>query len=589
MQSNLKNYLLATLILISSAFLAKFAPTIYHIWENSPEGEMNEVFFIVASIFLLSTVAFYSSRALKLPSFVLAIAFGLAAKPILNPVMIHGEVLAILVSMGATFILFGGGLETPFKNFKRLFFKISSLSFVGLVITAWLFSQAVFYLSSWMGQPLSMQTAVILGALLASTDPAAIIPLLKNLRFKNRFIKNLVISESAVTDVSGTLLTIAFLSVITSGISYPSINAWYGSIFSMESGLVLGKQILFGVGAGIFGYILLRLLHFRKNRCNREFEADSAYFLFVPIIIFTIALSFGGSGYLAAFIAGLIFSLNEKMKATENFFNFLVDGFFKPAVFIFLGALVDIHGLLDYAALGLLSALVFMLIIRPIAVMISLSFWLRFGRDRLSFKDLLFVSLVRETGAIPAVLLTTVIGMGLTGVEGLVEIGMWVILSTLIIEPVITPWAARKLGVAKEMKDEKNIEKIPTGAISILGTRGESFTKRLPFVAEWTAANLSSKQVILLSCPEDKYSADEEKRINELAVNQFNAINLDLQSKGLDKINFSILSREGFLQDNLQLLCKENGCKSVIFVGRKMLDFRFEDVKHLGAPIFFLE
>jgi len=589
MQTNFKNYLLATIILIGAAFLAGFAPTIYHFWETSPEGELNEVFFIVAAVFILSTAAFYASKAMKLPSFVLAIAFGLAAKPVLNPVVIHGEVLSILVSMGATFILFGGGLETPFKSFKRLFFKICSLSFIGLFLTAYLFSQAVYFLSHWLGQPISMQTAVILGALLSSTDPAAIIPLLKNLRFKNRFLKNLVISESAVTDVSGTLLTVAFLSVITSGNSFATINGWYGSILSSHSGMVLGKQIIFGVAAGLFGFVLLKVLHTRKNRSNKEFEADSAYFLFVPIFIFTIALSLGGSGYLAAFIAGLIFSLNEKMKATENFFNFLVEGFLKPSVFIFLGALVDVQALISYAGIGLLSAVIFMFVIRPVTVFISLSFWTKFGRDRLSFKDLIFVSMVRETGAIPAVLLTTVIGMGISGVEGLVEIGMWVILSTLIIEPIFTPWAAQKLGVAKEMKDEDKIKIIPVGAVSILGSRGDSFVKRLPFVAEWTAKNLTTRQVTILSCLEDKYSIEEEARISSLAAQEFEKINKTLSDQGLGVVTFSINSRQGMLHDNLKSICQENQCRSIIFIGRKMLDFRFEEVKNLGAPIHFLE
>ncbi|MCP3944218.1 MAG: hypothetical protein GY710_22460 [Desulfobacteraceae bacterium] len=586
--NNFKKYIFSIGILGIAAVLSQFAPAVYHFWAKSPEGGLTEIFFIVAVVFILSTASFYSSQALKLPSFVLAIAFGLAAKPVLNPIVIHGNALSIIVSMGATFILFGGGLETPFTNFKRLIYKICSLSFLGLFLTAWMFSQTTYYLSIWFGQPLSMHTAVVLGALLASTDPAAIIPLFKNLRFKNHFVKNLVISESAVTDVVGTLLTVVFLSVITSGSEYNSINHWYTSIFSIPSGMLLGKQIIFGVGAGLFGFVLLKILRNRKNTEEEEFEADSAYFLFVPVFIFTIALSVGGSGYLAAFIAGLVFSLNEKMRATEKFFNFLVEGFFKPSVFIFLGALVDVHALISYAGIGLLSALIFMLIIRPIAVFVSLYFWTFAGKDRLSVKDLIFISFVRETGAIPAVLLTTVIGMGIVGVDGLVEIGMWVILSTLIIEPIFTPWIATKLGVAEEMEDENQID-IPSGIIAVLGSRGNSFVNRLPFVAEWTSRNLRLRQVVLLCCLEDKYNLEKENEILLLAQKEFSCVNKMLVNKNLQEVSFMVSCRQGLLHDNLKHIGKEKADKTIIFIGKRMLDFRLGEIKSLGVPVYFLE
>jgi hypothetical protein len=56
---------------------------------------------------------------------------------------------------------------------------------------------------------------------------------------------------------------------------------------------------------------------------------------------------------------------------------------------------------------------------------------------------------VRETGAIPAVLLVTAVTRMTGPTNGLVEIGMWVILFTLVIAPPLTPFVARKLGVAE--------------------------------------------------------------------------------------------------------------------------------------------
>jgi cell volume regulation protein A len=66
----------------------------------------------------------------------------------------------------------------------------------------------------------------------------------------------------------------------------------------------------------------------------------------------------------------------------------------------------------------------------------------------LSLRELLFISFVRETGAIPAVLLITAVAHLMIPANGLVEIGMWVILLTLVIAPPFTPYVARKLGIA---------------------------------------------------------------------------------------------------------------------------------------------
>jgi hypothetical protein len=71
------------------------------------------------------------------------------------------------------------------------------------------------------------------------------------------------------------------------------------------------------------------------------------------------------------------------------------------------------------------------------------------GRSGLTAGELLFASFVRETGAIPAVLLVMAVAQMTTPVTGLVEIGMWVILMTLILAPPLTPWVARRLGVAE--------------------------------------------------------------------------------------------------------------------------------------------
>lgn len=589
MKKNIFAYGVALISLMLVAFGSHFAPEIFHFFEDNPEHGLINIFFEVAVIFVLSFIIFYVSHVTKLPSFVMAIFFGIAAHDILRPLVEEREVLSAIVGFGATLILFGGGLETPFHNFKKLFWKIFSLSFPGLLITAFLFATVVFGLGKLFGSSLSIMVSVLLGAVLASTDPAAIIPVLKRLRFFNRSTKDIIVSESAVTDVTGTLLTVAFLGIATTGVAIGTITGWYKTIFTAQVGGILFKQLAFGVFFGVLGYFFLELLKRFKKGHEKEFEADSAFFLFIPVIIFTIALSLGGSGYLAAFIAGLLFNLTEHLHETEKFFNHMIEGFFKPVIFILLGALVDVQQLVVYAGIGIVIALLFMFVIRPLVVFITLGPFSFVGSDRLSWRELLFISFVRETGAIPAVLLVTVVSMGVGDMSGLVPIGMWVILLTLIVEPLLTPYVAQKLKVAELIQDEKVVH-LNGGENPwvILGTRGRSFITRLPFVAEWATKHAVEKVAVLL-CLEDNHTSQSALEIEHEAQIEFEKVNTALTTKSLKPIQFSFIARTGFLHENISALSQEQKNVTVIFVGKKMLDFRLEQIKQLGVPLYFIQ
>lgn len=572
-----------------SALAALLAPDLFSLFEHSGEGELLAVFFEIAIICAFSFLIFYLANRTVIPSFVVAIFFGLALQPLLAPVVSKHATLGAIVGFGATLILFGGGLETPFHHFRKLIWKITSLSFIGLLVTAILFSYGLVGIGALLGVHIPMVVAILLGAVLASTDPAAIIPVLKRLRFTQRSTKDIIISESALTDVTGTLLTVVFLSMVTAGISLPSVAAGYAELFSPKTGVVLLRQVGFGVLFGVLGFVMLEMLTRVKRRHVREHEADAAFFLFVPVVIFTAALTLGGSGYLAAFVAGLLFSLTEHLHDTERFFNHTIEGFLKPTIFLLLGALVNVQSLVTYAWVGILSALLFMFVIRPIAVFIGLGPFAWIGRERVTWRELLFISFVRETGAIPAVLLVTIVSLGLTGLEALVPIGMWVILLTLIIEPPLTPLVARWLGVAVPMQDETSLPMTQEAEpYVVLGTRGNMWQPRLGKVAEWAGKHRIGR-VILLLCLEDEYTPQREAEIRAEAQAAIDRINAGRSSAGQPPFSFSIICRKGLLQENIERLAHEQENVSAIFVGRKVLDYRLAEIKELSVPLFFME
>jgi NhaP-type Na+/H+ and K+/H+ antiporter len=108
---------------------------------------------------------------------------------------------------------------------------------------------------------------------------------------------------------------------------------------------------------------------------------------------------------------------------------------------------VPIDVLFAYAPLGILAGLSFIFLIRPLVVFISLLPWLI--NHTFKFNDLLFLSMIRETGIIAAVLLIISATYEIIQSNFVISVGMWVILLTLMIEPPLTPYLSRRIGVTK--------------------------------------------------------------------------------------------------------------------------------------------
>lgn len=587
MVKRISSFLLVVLLLGVLGAAVALMPQVYAIIDVSHDREILLIFFEIALLFFLSFIVSGLGRIAKLPSFVIALVVGVLAQDILLSITQNNVLLGAIVAFGATVILFGGGLEVPSKNFLRLCPKIFLLSSLGLGLTAILLSMTFQAFAPLSPVALSIPVIVLLGAVLSSTDPAAIIPILRGLRFRTKETKDLIISESAVTDVTGTLLTMVFLGLISASVALGSIMDAYAYLFSSAVAIQLFKEIFFGVLCGGIGFALLEFLHIRRRKGGSEDTADVAFFIAVPLLAFFMATLLGGSGYLAAFIAGLLMHMTEHLGETEHFFNHLIDGFLKPIIFILLGALVNFQDLWQYAGIGLLSALVFMFVIRPLAVFMSLFPWLLLKKGHMSWRELVFISFVRETGAIPAVLLVTVVSSGIENLEGLVPIGMWIILATLVLEPPLTPWLAEKLQIGESMEDE-SYSTLPLHPAVLLASRGHSHLRRMERVVDWASKHGMDTLHILL-CPEDDYTTSYVADLRSATETLMEKLNEKQLSKGGKPIEFDVEIRKGLLQDNIDDLCHEDASITVLFVGKGVLDYRLSEIKELKVPFYFLD
>lgn len=583
LDSSAKNYALVVLLLVAGWILSRFTGELVH-GGLGHGAETLLVFFEVVVILVFGFLAYECAKPTVIPSFVLAIFIGMLQRESLSPLVEDPVVLTVLTTTGAAFILFGGGLDTPFGRFRQIIGPILSVAFLGTLVTAFALSYSFQYVAAWQGYSVSIGAIVLLGAALASTDPAAIIPSLKSLVFPKPRVKDIAISESAINDVVGTVLTLTFLAVLAVSSSPTSIVDVYGHLLTPEIGIEVLWEVLVGCAVGGLGFAVLHAWSRWKAALGEGGEADAALFMAVPLLTYLVATLFHGSGFLAVFVAGLLFRLDDHVSHVEHFFVHTIEGLMKPLIFMLLGATVDVSQLLSVAPLGISMGLLFMFVIRPIAVFVTLAPFMP-GRHKLTLNELLFLSFVRETGVIPAVLLMGLGASGIPGTETVVLVGLWIILLTLIVQPPLTPLVAKSLHIAKDASAFP--KRHAKGPIAVLCSRGRSFVQRMPTVIEWAEVH-GVENVTLLHCPEEKHSSEYMAEIHIQAQSLFTKVNAARVEDGLKEIHFEFLGRPGLLQDNIHDLVKEDEV-AIIFVGEKMLDYRLNDVKKLRVPFVFVE
>jgi NhaP-type Na+/H+ or K+/H+ antiporter len=576
-----KNYALVALLLLAGWLLSKFTGGLIHTFDESAATLV--VFFEVVVILVFGFLAYECAKPTVIPSFVLAIFIGMLQRESLAPLVNDGPMLGVLTTTGAAFILFGGGLDTPFGRFRQTVGPILSIAFLGTLVTALMLSYSFQYVAAWQGYTVSIGAIVLLGAALASTDPAAIIPSLKSLVFPKPRVKDIAIGESAINDVVGAVLTLTFLAVLGAASAPASIAEVYGHLLTAHIGLDVARQIAVGCLVGVVGFAILHFWSAWKASADEGGEADAALFMAVPLVTYLVATLLLGNGFLAVFVAGLLFQCEEHFAHVERYFANTIEGLMKPLIFMLLGATVDVHQLLGVAPLGIAMGAIFMFVVRPLAVFLTLVPFMG-GKHKIALNELLFLSFVRETGVIPAVLLMGLSASGIEGTDTVVLVGLWIILLTLIVQPPLTPFVAKRLGVATDASAFP--KRHAKGPIAVLCSRGKTFDRRMPAVIEW-ADQHGVHNVTLLHCPEEKYSPEFIEEIDAKAAALFGSSNAARVAQGKKQLHFELLDRPGPLQDNIQALVEQDEV-AIIFVGDKMLDYRLDDVKKLRVPFVFV-
>jgi potassium/hydrogen antiporter len=387
----------------------------------------DQIILLGGVLLLLSIFASAISQRLGMPLLLVFLILGmLAGEDGPGGIMFDDIQAAHLVgSLALAIILLDGGLRTEVASFRVGLRPAVGLATLGVVLTAaitGLVAHYVFVLT-WL-------EALLLGAIVGSTDAAAVFSLLhsRGLELKQRVAATLEI-ESGSNDPMAIFLTIVLVEALAAG--HTTLTWDVGRMFVLQMGL--------GAVMGLAGGRLVAAL---INRMDLTSGLYPLLALAGGLFVYGATSAAGGSGFLAIYLAGLVLG-NRRMQAMHNIRRFH-DGMAwlsQIGMFLMLGLLVTPSELIDVAPQGLLIAAVLMFLARPLTV------WVCLLPFRFAWREQLYIAWVGLRGAVPIILALFPLLAGLDHADTFFNVAFFVVLVSLVVQGWSVAPAARLLGL----------------------------------------------------------------------------------------------------------------------------------------------
>jgi cell volume regulation protein A len=392
-------------------------------------------------ILAIGTIAGFLARKIRIPDIAIFLLAGIAIGPhALNliDIPVNSALNQIILLFGASYILFDGGATMRLDVLKRVWITIVVLATIGVLVTA-----TVTGLAAHLVFGLPPVLALLLGATVASTDPATLMPIFRQSRIRDR-VAQTVMSESAFNDAMAAIFAFSVLGLATGNGAL--------SIFSFLFDLI--KQAAIGIAAGVaLGYLSALLIAHERWAVLAEYAPVVT--LVAVIGAYFAASGLLASGFMAVFVFGIVLGNKEtlgfRMEPGEaqklNDFVLTTAFIMRLFIFILLGAQLDFVQMSQHWVGGVAVALVLMLVARPVTVLLCA---LPDRRARWSSGELIFMCWTRETGVIPAALAGLLLGSKAPEAHLIAAVTFMIILMTILIQAPTTEWLAHRLGLLEK-------------------------------------------------------------------------------------------------------------------------------------------
>jgi cell volume regulation protein A len=324
--------------------------------------------------------------------------------------------------VGLALILYEGGLQTSWRRLRQVAAPAALLSTLGVVASALLTgvaARALFDLT-WL-------ETILLGAVVSSTDAAAVFSTLRSTHIRRRLARTLE-AESGGNDPMAIALTLGLIAWIERPGEYGIEDLSLLVVQQLGLGLLVG-----GVLGVLASWVFARV--------------PPSIGAFAPVAsVAAAALSFGaadvigGSGFLSVYLVGLaVGSTPSRYRRQLVAFHEGIAFLAQVALFIVLGLLVFPSDLVDVAAPGLALALLLVFAIRPLAVWVSTALFDFSQRERL------LLGWAGLRGAVPIVLATFVLSSEVRHADTVFNAVFFVVVISTILQGSTLEWVAGRL------------------------------------------------------------------------------------------------------------------------------------------------
>lgn len=404
--------------------------------ESGSTALIHHVFYLLIFVCLLGMISGKIASRFRLPDVALFLFAGMLVGQGLHLIDERSTSLTnqFILIAGSALILFDGGRNIRLSGLRAVWRTVALLSVPGVLITCCAVAVTAHLL---LGLP--WMYALLLGAVISSTDPATLIPVFKQVKIRPR-VRETVESESAFNDATGAILTSSILAVVLGTQEVSVASGVFDFVKSALGGLAVGCVIGFAASY-LVAHVNLGVL--------RDYTT-------IAMIVTALGAYLVGdllhvSGFMATFTAGLIWGnaptfkldMSDKQHEMEHFSE-NITVIMRMLIFILLGSQVNfaVIGQYFWASLGIVA--VFMLIARPLTV---LACTLPDRPVKWTWKEIIFMFWVRETGVIPAALSGMIAGTGIAHADVIASVTFMAVLLTILLQASTTAIVARKLGL----------------------------------------------------------------------------------------------------------------------------------------------
>lgn len=388
-------------------------------------------------VLLASIIATRAASRVGLPSLLLFLGVGVIVGEDGLGLPFDDYLLANqLGTVALAVILVEGGLTTRFSDVRRVLAPAGALATVGVAVSMAVTATGVHLLLG-----MNWQLALLLGAVVSSTDAAAVFSVLRVVPLPRRIV-GLLEAESGFNDAPAVILVLLF-SVIP--LDLAPLNTAEHVVYELGVGAAVG------MGCGFFGAFALRRI---------ALPASGLYPLAtfgLGMLAFAAAGSVHASGFLAAYVASVVLANTglPHRSATRSFAEGL-GWLAQIGLFVLLGLLVNPGDLGAEVSPAIVTGLVLLLVARPLSVAVSLAGF------RVPWREQVFVSWAGLRGAVPIVLATFPIVAGVPDSTRLLNIVFILVVVFTLVQGPSLRIVAQQLGlISKDAAREIQVESAP--------------------------------------------------------------------------------------------------------------------------------